>query len=188
MKKIIGIVIAVVVLLGGATGLAFVLDDQLQFKISGKYDIYDLEGELAPDFTAPNVKTGERVTLQSLRGKPTVLVFWATFCPVCKHQMPELLEFTRTSELADEANVWLVNSRENARLPMIHRQKIAAEYLADNDIEIPSVVAPSGMQEAFKLSAIPAIVVLDAEGTVTYVGLSNHTAEKIEKLVRDASS
>lgn len=187
MKKIIAIVIGALVVLGGATGLAFVLDEQLQFKISGKYPIYELEGELAPDFTAPRVTTGDRVTLQSLRGKPTVLVFFATFCSVCELQMPELLEFTRTSQLADQTNVFLVNSRENARLPMVHRQKIAAEYLADHDIEIPAIVAPVAMQEAFELTAVPSLVVLDAEGTIRYVGLSDHSAEQIEELVRDAS-
>jgi peroxiredoxin len=187
VKKIIVIVIAVLVVLGGATGLAFVLDDQLQFKISGKYEMFDLVGELAPDFTAPAVRTGDRVTLQSLRGKPTVLVFFATFCPVCKKQLPELQEFARTSDLADQTNIYLVNSRENARLPMVRRQKIAAEYLAEHDVDLPAIVAPSGMQEAYKLSAIPAVVVLDPEGTVTYVGLSNHSAEKLEKLVREAS-
>jgi peroxiredoxin len=50
------------------------------------------EGQLAPDFTLKTL-TGEEVTLSSYRGKnPVYLVFWATWCPYCVKEIPQLKE------------------------------------------------------------------------------------------------
>ena len=46
-------------------------------------------GHPAPDFTLTSV-TGETFKLSNLRGTPVVLNFWATWCPPCRSEMPEL--------------------------------------------------------------------------------------------------
>lgn len=56
---------------------------------------YDLASEapmvgfLAPDFTLTTTD-GDKVQLSTLRGKPVILNFWATWCPPCRAEMPAL--------------------------------------------------------------------------------------------------
>lgn len=47
----------------------------------------------APGFAAQDVATGKSFTLEDLRGTYIVLNFWATWCPPCKVEMPELEAF-----------------------------------------------------------------------------------------------
>ena len=45
------------------------------------------EGDIAPDFTV-TLTDGKRVTLSSLRGKVVMLQFTASWCGVCRKEMP----------------------------------------------------------------------------------------------------
>ncbi|MFH1002537.1 MAG: redoxin domain-containing protein, partial [Chloroflexota bacterium] len=46
-------------------------------------------GRLAPDFSLTDLE-GNTATLSALRGKTVFLNFWATWCPPCRQEMPEI--------------------------------------------------------------------------------------------------
>ena len=46
-------------------------------------------GDAAPNFKLAD-SSGKVVELSKLKGQPVVLTFWATWCPSCKQELPEL--------------------------------------------------------------------------------------------------
>ena len=56
-----------------------------------------LPAQIVPNMPAPKFSlkdlSGNAVTLDGLRGKVLVLNFWATWCPPCRTEIPDFVEF-----------------------------------------------------------------------------------------------
>ena len=48
----------------------------------------------APDVTFTTI-TGKKIALKKLRGKPVIVTFWATNCPGCIKEIPDLIDLHR---------------------------------------------------------------------------------------------
>ncbi|SDI57027.1 peroxiredoxin family protein [Natribacillus halophilus] len=82
-----------------------VLDDSVQSpptegaEESDESDEFGLEeGEIAPDFELKTLD-GETMRLSDYRGERVMLNFWATWCPPCRAEMPDM------QKLYDEEDV-----------------------------------------------------------------------------------
>lgn len=56
------------------------------------------QGDLAPDFNLTTLD-GKTVKLSDYRGKPVMLNFWATWCPPCRSEMPDMEKFHQDTDI-----------------------------------------------------------------------------------------
>jgi thiol-disulfide isomerase/thioredoxin len=65
---------------------------------------------LVPEFDLPDL-AGKKVSLSSLRGRPVLVSFFATWCPPCVEESPSLEELAR--RLGNKATVAIVSVDED---------------------------------------------------------------------------
>ena len=63
--------------------------------IAGYYYVKRSGPSSLPDITLETLD-GNTMTLQSLRGKPALIVFWASTCAICLKEMPRLINLYHT--------------------------------------------------------------------------------------------
>jgi peroxiredoxin len=101
--------------------------------------------------------SGERVSLDSLRGKRTVLHFWATWCGVCAREHGALNAVAK-GLARDEALYAIV--ADPGDLEKIRR------VVAEEHIEYPILLGTSDVVEAFRVTSFPTTYYVDREGRI----------------------
>jgi thiol-disulfide isomerase/thioredoxin len=106
---------------------------------------------------------GADVSTVDLRGKPALLTSWATWCAVCKTELPKLERFTHTPE-ARGLQVVVVNVNAEGATYMVRRM---ASQLR---LTMPTWADPDNNYTGFfRGVGVPTTVLLDAQGRVTHL-------------------
>ena len=112
------------------------------------------EGSVAPDFTVTTLD-GQTVSLASLKGKPVMLDFWATWCGPCRETLPE------TDKISQKYKNLTVLAVSDEDKPTVEK------FVNDNHYKFRACLDKSGdMNRAYKISGIPCFVFIDANGKV----------------------
>ena len=116
-------------------------------------------GTMAPEMVLDSVNN---VTLESLRGRYVVLHFWATWCPDCRRDMPELndLSYVYNSDSIVFIHVSYDTNKEAWQ-----------KYIGENKMFGMQLTELKKMREArsssmFKINWIPAYYVINTEGRI----------------------
>jgi thiol-disulfide isomerase/thioredoxin/outer membrane lipoprotein-sorting protein len=118
-----------------------------------------LAGQMAPDVTLTHAD-GSKVALSSLRGKPVLIDFWATWCGPCLVSMPLLHRVY--DDVKDRAIVFLAIDEDN-------RAEDATAYLARHKYPWTDIHDTDfQFEKVFKNTAIPLTVLIDAQGKIVY--------------------
>lgn len=112
-------------------------------------------GAKAPDFELKTL-TGDTVRLSELKGKKIMLNFWATWCPPCKAEMPEMEQFSK--QIGDDTIILAVN---------IDPQLDVQKFVDENKITFPVLLdAEDKVNQAYQILSIPTTYFIDSKGII----------------------
>jgi peroxiredoxin len=128
-------------------------------------------GKPAPDFTLTDLND-EDVTLSDFKGKKVLLNFWATWCPYCVKEMPDLNKLY--NENKEDLVVIGIDVGEDI--------KTVNKFLKENNVDYPIVFDVNG-RAALKYNAhisLPISYIIDEEGIVkgSQLGMMNYEQMK----------
>ncbi len=113
-------------------------------------------GFRAPDFELQDLQ-GQNVRLSDLYGKPILLNFWASWCPPCRKEMPDLQEFF--SRYGDKIHVIGINSND-------HPQSVQ-EFLSQYGVTYTNLLDTQGkIFVLYKLTGLPTSFFIDENGII----------------------
>jgi thiol-disulfide isomerase/thioredoxin len=134
------------------------------------------ERKVVEPFTAKALD-GSDVSLASLRGKVVIINFWATWCPPCREEIPDLIALQ--SKYKDQLQIIGV-SQDEAPASMV------AQFAAEHHMNYPIVMDTPAIDGLFtSIHALPTSFVLDREGRIAqrHVGMLNASLTETETRV-----
>jgi peroxiredoxin/outer membrane lipoprotein-sorting protein len=122
----------------------------------------NLTGRVAQDFTLKALD-GDKVSLNGLRGHVVLLDFWATWCPPCRAELPEIEKIRH--EFSDKGLVVLgINDEESG---------VVKSFVKKNQYDLPVLMdSKREVHRMYGARAIPTVIVIDRDGVIKahYVG------------------
>lgn len=116
----------------------------------------------AADFTLVD-QFGETHTLQDYAGKVIFLNFWATWCPPCRSEMPDIQALYEKYKDSDDVAILGVALPDQGGEGS--SEEIAA-FLAENGYDYPVVMDDGALTYYYQISAYPTTFMIQKDGTV----------------------
>ena len=120
---------------------------------------------------------GAPFSLAALRGRPVVLVFWASWCGPCRREVPSLSALAE--DYGDQIALIGINAGEDP--------PTAAQAAAAWGLSWPVVFDPDGRTQAdYEVDALPLVLILDRDGKIQArgFGLPEDTRALLDELLR----
>ena len=124
---------------------------------SGGTDQAPVIGKTAPEFQLQSLD-GQSISLSSLRGKPVLINFWATWCGPCRMEMPYMQEIH--DEWSGEGLVMLaINIGESSDL--------VGQFMKNQGLSFPVLLDMQGeVAKQYGVRAIPTTFFIDKGGII----------------------
>ncbi len=126
----------------------------------------------AADFILEDLN-GEKIVLSDiLKEKKTVLIFWTTWCYLCRKELPQVEKFYRENK--DKMAVIGIDIRESKTKVERFVRKLGISYPIALDYD-------GSVAKLYNVRGVPTIVAVDKDARIMYYGHSiEEMAEKIE--------
>lgn len=151
--------------------------DSPQFKAAiAKLESDDAQRQQA-NFTLTDLQ-GKSWTLKDLKGKVVLVNFWATWCPPCRKEMPDLEALY--NRYKDQGFVILALSEDE------ETQKVAP-YIAEHKISYPILLDPGQkVNNLFQVEGIPKSFVYNRDGKLVAQSIDMRTQRQFLEMLAQA--
>jgi peroxiredoxin len=123
-----------------------------------------LRARVAPDFVLPDL-SGQRVALADFRGKKVLVHFFATWCGVCRLELPSLRGLAQHLG-PDEALVAVVEDSTDV--------EAVRRFAREHELTYPILLGSPEVVRAYRVGAFPTNYFVNGDGSIasSSVGLS----------------
>jgi peroxiredoxin len=122
--------------------------------------------DTAPDFSLATLD-GEQIALSNFRGQYVLVNFWATWCPPCRAELPDLVSYYESH--ADQGFMLIgVNEQEPPAT--------VEAYLSQSQLEFPVVLDSDGrVMNRYGVTGMPSSFLVNPEGQIvrSWTGMIN---------------
>jgi peroxiredoxin/tetratricopeptide (TPR) repeat protein len=134
-------------------------------------------GKPAPDFTVTTID-GKTLSLASFRGKTLVINAWATWCPPCRQEMPDLIHSYATLSKDDVAFLGIDTTEE---------APIVRAYAVAKGLPYPQAVeGVKAFAKSYDVQYFPTTFVIDPQGILRARNIDVVVPAQLAGFVADA--
>ncbi len=158
-------------------------------RIQKNINLLSLEGTVAPKLVLGDSLAAQPLSLDAVKGKVTVLFFWAHWCPDCKNQGPVLATLAKKYEkqgLTVIAPTQRYGYAERGREVGATEEKTYIAQIKSQHypwLDDRAVTLSEANHERYGVSTTPTVVVVDRTGKVRAYHPGNYTEAELTALV-----
>lgn len=152
-------------------------------------------GKEAYSFNLSNDE-GELITLDEFKGKPTLLNFWASWCPPCIEELPMFQELDQKLNSDEETvlNIVLLNMEDQEyAIPFLRENlKVGLQNAAFAPTNLQTVMyrnqgveldSSGRLTRKYRLRGLPTTMFIDEDGIVQDIWIGFLTPGKVKQLL-----
>lgn len=163
-------------------GLSVIILIGAYFFVSNNHVHKENKEGVTPGMTAPIITVkdmnGNDIMLNAAKEKKVlVLNFWATWCPPCQEEMPELEQFYK--KYGNKVKFVAIDVQESP--------ETINQFFKDNGYTYPTYTDLTGnISQIFNITGIPTTIVIDTEGTIIKRITGGTSFNELESLIHKA--
>jgi thiol-disulfide isomerase/thioredoxin len=118
--------------------------------------------------------SGVEKRIAANKGKVTLIMFWATWCPACKTELP-VLEQLRAKYPKDKLDILAMSVDDT--------DQAMHAYLKSRPTTLTVLMAKGDVSTEFGVRSIPSLVIFDGEGQVAFNSAGAYPFEMLDPVV-----
>lgn len=146
-------------------------------------DEADNQADIAPSTTTPPAdfnlmlmdQDGQTILLEDFKGKPIFMNMWATWCPPCIAEMPNINKLYK--EIGSEVNFVMVALDDDF--------ETAKAFNTRKGFDLPIYTLQSRRPAMYQSTTVPTTYVISADGNLmlTHKGMANYNTSKFKRFL-----